>query len=29
LTGVALFAAMALLSRRVLGGWHDSELPAQ
>ncbi len=26
-TGVALFAAMALLSRAVLGGWHASELP--
>ena len=26
LTGVALFAAMAWLSRRALGGWHASEL---
>ena len=25
LTGVALFAALALLSRWVLGGWHESE----
>jgi len=26
LTGVALFAAMSLLSRWVLGGWHESEV---
>ena len=25
LTGVALFAAMAALSRWALGGWHESE----
>jgi NitT/TauT family transport system permease protein len=26
LTGVALFAALALLSRWALGGWHESEV---
>ena len=26
LTGVALFAAMAVLSKRVLGAWHESEV---
>jgi NitT/TauT family transport system permease protein len=25
-TGVALFAAMAVLSRWALAGWHDSEV---
>ncbi|RPH45570.1 MAG: ABC transporter permease [Burkholderiales bacterium] len=29
LTGVALFAAMAGLSRWALGGWHDSEVSAE
>jgi NitT/TauT family transport system permease protein len=28
LTGVALFAAMTALSRWALGGWHESEAPA-
>jgi NitT/TauT family transport system permease protein len=28
LTGVALFAAMSALSRWALGGWHESEAPA-
>ena len=28
LTGVAVFAALAALSRWVLGGWHESEMPS-
>jgi NitT/TauT family transport system permease protein len=27
LTGVAIYAGLAALSRWVLGGWHESELP--
>ncbi len=28
LTGVAVFASLAALSRWVLGGWHESEMPS-